>query len=136
MNTIDFPVCGSHHRTLAFFSFSAHNFLAPNVAKCLASPLGPCSPSDARLVLIAHQKPCPFPILGLLGATLASYAVSMGLGQRTLTEVLVVLHQLAWPLVQGVFDTILDFFRDLINLIQSWFLIVFLWIQFGSQPPY
>ena len=63
---------------------------------------------------------------------MASCVVSMGLDQRTLTEVLVVPHQLPWPLVQGVFDTVLDFLRDLFDLIQSWFSTVFLWIQFGS----
>ena len=76
-----------------------------------ALPFQPYSPNDA---LITHRKSTPFPIPGLPRATSTSCIVSMGLGQRALTEVLVVPHWLPLPLVQGVFDRCFGFFRDLI----------------------
>lgn len=63
-----------------------------------------------------HRKPAPFPDPGLLGAILTSCTVSMGLGQHTLTKVLVIPRRLPWPLVQGVFDYGFGFFEDLFNL--------------------
>ena len=68
-------------------------------------------PSDARLA-----RSTPFPIPGLPGATLTSCAVSMGLSQCALTEVLVVLCRLPWPLVQGVFDCCFGFHSRFVQL--------------------
>lgn len=83
-------------------------------------------------MLIAHQKSPPFHDSGLPGAILTSRAVSMGLGQRPLTEVLFVPHWLTLLLVQGVFIVVLDSLEIFSDLIQSWFFDSLLWIQLGS----
>jgi len=85
-----FPGHESHLRTLALF-------VSPPV------------------VLNVHRKSTPFPNPGLPRSILTSCAVSMGLGQHALTEVLIVPRWLPWPLVQGVFDCCFRFFEDLFH---------------------
>lgn len=93
-------------------------------------------PSCAQASPTLTLKPPYFPNLGFPRAILTSRAISMCLGQRALTEVLVVPFWLPLPLVQGVFDYGSKFFEICPNLIQSWFFHSLLWNQFGSDNDY